>query len=86
MGSTASIELSASGSALGATEWSGGAEGTAPPVTDVQEVRLRWTPLDDTAGMWMLEVHRDGETVSVGVGDTFVRAIAKVAMDLYPNV
>lgn len=33
----------------------------------------------------MLEVLRDGETVSVGVGDKFVRAIAQVVQDIYPN-
>lgn len=83
---TASIELRASGSAVGATEWTGHAEGAAPPVVDdVQEVLLRWTPLDDTTGTWMLEVLRDGETVSVGVGDKFVRAIAQVVQDIYPN-
>ena len=87
LGGTASIELTASGTAVGRTVWTGRAEGEAPPVIDdVQEVLLRWTPLDDTSGTWMLEVHREGENIAVGVGDKFVRAIAQVVNDLYPNV
>lgn len=84
---TASLELKASGSGSGTFGWSGKGDGVAPPVVnDVQEVLLRWTPLDDTTGTWMLEVHRGGETITVGVGDTFVRAIARVVKDLYPDV
>ncbi len=76
---TASIELRASGYAEPTEE-------RAPVVDRTQEVLLRWTPLDDTSDTWMLQVHKGGETVSVGVGSTFVRAVARVAKDLYPEI
>lgn len=85
VGGTTSIELRASGSAVGATEWAGRAEGEAPPDVDTQEVILRWTPLDPAAGTWMLQVHREGEPVAIGIGDSHLRAIKKVLKDLYPN-
>lgn len=83
---TANVELTASGIVGKAAEPSPGAPEDAPPVVDdTQEVILLWTPIDAEAGTWMLQVHREGEVTSIGMGDSFLRAIRDVLKQLYPN-